>query len=56
MTDKGELIDFKDLLLDYPEFEDPFNNSKNVSNLPESLKRIAEGFHELIYLSNKKTN
>ena len=56
MTDKGELINFKDLILDYPELEEAYNDSKNVSNLPESLKRIAEGFHELIYLSNKKTN
>ncbi len=45
MTDKFELISYRDLTLDYPELEEAYNNSSKISSLPESLKKIAEGFH-----------
>ena len=45
ITDVGELISFRDLLLDYPELEEAYNDSSKISSLPESLKKIAEGFH-----------
>ena len=45
ITDIGELISFRDLLLDYPELEEAYNDSSKISSLPESLKKIAEGFH-----------
>ncbi len=52
MTDIGELISFRDLILDYPELEEAYNDSSKISGLPESLKKIAEGFHASKDVSN----